>query len=135
MTIAVTRENKEDGTMFKGACSNYLASREPGIDTIRVSNQPSTFRLPQDATRPILMIGPGTGIAPMRALLQERAHQRKSKSMAVGNNILYFGKACTSEKSTQDYIYENELKAFQEDGVLYHLRVAFSREEENGKKV
>ena len=78
------------------------------------------------------MIGPGTGIAPMRALMQERSYQRKNKSwgkQTAGKNVLYFG--CKSAQ--QDYIYEDELKYFEQEGTLNKLRVAFSRQTE--KKV
>ena len=76
------------------------------------------------------MIGPGTGIAPMRALLQERSYiMKKQKNVDVGSNVLYFG----CKKRNLDYLYEDELKQFQKDGVLNKLYVAFSREQE--KKV
>jgi NADPH-ferrihemoprotein reductase len=71
------------------------------------------------------MVGPGTGIAPMRAFLQERSYQKHQKDMMVGDSVLYFG--CRRRDS--DYLYEEELKQFQEQGVLTHLHVAFSREE------
>jgi len=71
------------------------------------------------------MIGPGTGIAPMRALLQERQYQKERLKQSVGTNILYFG----CKKQSQDYIYKDELEAFQKNGILDHLRVAFSREQ------
>jgi NADPH-ferrihemoprotein reductase len=71
------------------------------------------------------MIGPGTGIAPMRALLQERSYQKKALGLPVGTNILYFG----CRKRNEDYLYEDELKTFQMEGVLDKLYVAFSREQ------
>ena len=125
LTVAVTEAERKDGTLFKGLCSNYLAVQNPGSQTIRVFNRPSTFRLPKDSTRPILMIGPGTGIAPMRALLQERAYQRKKLKKVVGENILYFG----CKKRSHDYLYEDELRRFRDDGDLHKLYVAFSREQ------
>lgn len=75
------------------------------------------------------MIGPGTGIAPMRALLQERAYQRKVKKFNVGNNILYFG----CKKRDHDFIYYDELNQYEKDGILTKMYVAFSREQ--SKKV
>ena len=75
------------------------------------------------------MIGPGTGIAPMRALLQERAHQKIEMGKEVGPNVLYFG--CKNSK--QDFIYADELEEFQRNGTLNSLHVAFSREQK--KKV
>lgn len=123
LTVSVTQANRKDGSIFKGVCSNYLAEqRESSL--VRVFNRPSSFRLPSDPSKPILMIGPGTGVAPMRALLQERAYQRQSLQ-PVGKNILYFG--CKSAK--QDFIYEDELRAFEKTGDLHELHVAFSREQ------
>jgi NADPH-ferrihemoprotein reductase len=75
------------------------------------------------------MIGPGTGVAPMRALLQERSYQKNTLKQNVGTNVLYFG----CKKRSQDYIYEDELQAFQDDGVLDKLHVAFSREDSKKK--
>ena len=69
------------------------------------------------------MIGPGTGIAPMRALLQEREHQAKLTS-SKGQNILFFG--CRHRDI--DYIYRDELEAYQSSGTLSQLHVAFSRD-------
>lgn len=127
LTVAVTKAERKDGTIFNGVCSTYLA--RSGKEMIRVFNRSSTFRLPKDPSVPILMIGPGTGIAPMRALLQERSYQKKTLKQNVGTNVLYFG----CKKSTQDYIYQDELEAFQKDGVLNKLYLAFSREDESKK--
>lgn len=127
MTVAVTRAQRKDGSMFKGVCSNFLASRKSGQDTIRVFNRPSSFRLPKNPSIPIVLIGPGTGIAPMRAFLQERAYQRDTLKQKVGPNIMYFG----CKRATQDYLYKDELEAYQKDGTLNTLRLAFSRETSN----
>jgi NADPH-ferrihemoprotein reductase len=70
------------------------------------------------------MIGPGTGVAPMRALLQERTHQHLVEKKTIGPNVLYFG----CKKRTLDYLYEDELKVFVDEGILSNLYVAFSRE-------
>ena len=76
------------------------------------------------------MIGPGTGIAPMRALLQEREFQHKkvlqtaTGASSTMKNVLYFG----CKKSTEDFIYADELKAFETSGTLTKLHLAFSRE-------
>ncbi len=125
LTVTVTKAPRKDGSLFRGLCSNYLAELQPNRDKVLVFNRESTFRLPTDTTKPILMIGPGTGIAPMRALLQERLHQRKSLGLSVGRNILYFG----CRKRSQDFLYEQELDGFQKEGILDKLRVAFSREQ------
>jgi len=84
---------------------------------IFVNNNPD-FRLPEDPTQSILMIGPGTGVAPFRAMLQERALLN-----AAGSNTLYFG----CRKSDQDFLYKDELEKYQSDGNLI-LHTAFSRQ-------
>eukprot|EP00977_Amphora_coffeiformis_P000812 scaffold175_cov177-Amphora_coffeaeformis.AAC.14 len=118
LTVAVTRQQRADGTLFEGVCSTHLAKQQPKTDQIRVFVRPSTFRLPKDTSKPILMIGPGTGVAPMRALLQERAHQR-----AKGANILYFG--CREAKL--DFLYQGEFEEWKAKGTLTELHTAFSR--------
>merc|ERR1711920_372319 len=75
---------------------------------------------------PILMIGPGTGIAPMRAFLQERQAQiQRLGREAVGEAYLYFG--CRNK--TADYLYDGELEAYENDGTLTKLYCAFSRDQ------
>ena len=118
MTVAVTKQQRADGTLFEGVCSTHLANQQPKTDKICVFVRPSTFRLPQDTSKPILMIGPGTGVAPMRAFLQERAHQK-----AKGANILYFG--CREAKS--DFLYHEEFEEWKAKGTLTELYTAFSR--------
>ncbi len=75
------------------------------------------------------MIGPGTGIAPMRALLQERAHLRTAMKQNVGPNILYFG----CKNRDHDFIYADELDKYRQDGTLTQLYLAFSREQKEQK--
>src|SRR4051795_8050195 len=108
--------------IYKGVCSNYLAGRRAG-DTIHatVRETKAGFRLPDDAGVPIIMIGPGTGLAPFRGFLQERA-DRKAKGASLGPAMLFFG--CRNPE--QDYLYADELKAFAADGVT-ELHTAFSR--------
>ena len=76
------------------------------------------------------MIGPGTGLAPMRALLQERKFQQQAQKFS-GNcqNVLFFG----CKNKNVDYIYRDELEAFEKDGILTQLHTAFSRD--SAKKV
>ena len=88
----------------------------------------SSFRLPKSLNDPIILIGPGTGIAPMRALLQERQFRSK-QSKGTNKNILYFG----CKKKTVDFIYHDELEAFKSNGTLTQFHIAFSREQD--KKV
>ena len=125
VTVAVAKSQRpHDKSLFEGVCSTFLANQNPNGGTIRAFVRPSSFRLPSDASKPIVLIGPGTGIAPMRALLQERQYQTQ-KGKTVGPNIMYFG--CKSRKL--DYLYQDELEAYVEDGTLSELRVAFSREQ------
>ena len=79
-----------------------------------------SFRVPKDDSLPIIMVGPGTGIAPFRAFLQEREHRKAS-----GKNWLFFG----DRNATTDYIYKEELEAMQENGLLSRLDLAFSRDQ------
>eukprot|EP00560_Eucampia_antarctica_P001944 CAMPEP_0197831550 /NCGR_PEP_ID=MMETSP1437-20131217/10755_1 /TAXON_ID=49252 ORGANISM="Eucampia antarctica, Strain CCMP1452" /NCGR_SAMPLE_ID=MMETSP1437 /ASSEMBLY_ACC=CAM_ASM_001096 /LENGTH=701 /DNA_ID=CAMNT_0043434507 /DNA_START=168 /DNA_END=2273 /DNA_ORIENTATION=+ len=123
-TVAITKTERSDGSIFKGVCSNHLADTSVN-NTVRVFCRDSTFRLPSDPSTPIIMIGPGTGVAPMRALLQERSYMKLEKKLIVGPNVLYFG----CKKRALDYLYEEEIEQFQKDGVLTQYHVAFSREQ------
>lgn len=108
-----------------GLCSNFLSSRVGlNTDTIEVylhSNQ--KFRLPEDSSKDIIMVGPGTGIAPFRAFIEERNYQRDQGSK-VGKDWLFFG----DQRAEYDFIYGDELKAYQEK---YNLKIttAFSRDQ------
>lgn len=88
----------------------------------------SQFRLPQDLSRPVVMVGPGTGLAPFRGFLQDRAGCLKAGAAALGPAVLFFG--CRSQKT--DYLYREELEGAVKGGALTALHVAFSRD--NGKK-
>jgi NADPH-ferrihemoprotein reductase len=126
LTVAVTEYKRKDGSTFNGVCSTHLASLKPSNNgMVTIFNRPSTFRLPDDCKKPIIMIGPGTGVAPMRALLQERRYQREVQKKSVGLNILYFG----CKKSNLDYLYQEEIESFQNEGLLNKLYLAFSREQ------
>mmetsp|Transcript_17383 Transcript_17383/g.32974 ORF Transcript_17383/g.32974 Transcript_17383/m.32974 type:complete len:700 (-) Transcript_17383:1996-4095(-) len=124
ITVSVLRESRDDGSIFKGVCSNFLAELiESG--KVRAFVRESTFRLPSDVSKPVIMIGPGTGIAPMRAMLQERSHQKHQQKLPVGKNVLYFG--CKTRDL--DFIYSDELNAFEKEGTLTQMQLAFSREQ------
>jgi cytochrome P450/NADPH-cytochrome P450 reductase len=125
VTAAVVEGPASSGRgVYKGICSNYLAGRRAG-ETIHatVRETKAGFRLPEDASVPIIMIGPGTGLAPFRGFLQERA-ARKAKSASLGPAMLFFG----CRHPDQDYLYADELKAFEADGIT-ELHTAFSRGE------
>ena len=107
----------------EGLCSNYLLHCPAGTQVrMLVKDTRSSFRLPTDASKPVLLIGPGTGLAPMRAFIQERAAQRAAGE-TVGKTALFFG----CRRPDHDYIYRYELEAYQKDGTLDPLYVAFSR--------
>lgn len=107
---------------YKGVCSNYLARSDVGTTIQAVIQEPATdFRLPEDPSVPLIMIGPGTGLAPFRGFIQARANQ-KAAGKALGDAMLFFG--CRHPQ--QDFIYRDELKQAAEDGVI-ELHTAFSR--------
>ncbi|MEM7214318.1 MAG: cytochrome P450 [Pseudomonadota bacterium] len=129
ITVGVVDEPAISGNgQFKGVCSNHLARLDEG-GSVFASLRPTKagFRLPESPETPIIMIGPGTGIAPFRGFLQERAILKKSGKQ-LGSAALYFG----CRHPDQDFLYRDELEGFAKDKVA-DLHVAFSREKK--KKV
>lgn len=123
VTVAVTQATLPEGRgVHTGVCSGFLA--KPSTRSIRCFVRPSSFRLPANPLTPIILVGPGTGIAPMRALLQERRHQRVVEKKAVGDTTLFFG----CRRRDHDFLYEQELLEFTRDKTLTDLQLAFSRE-------
>lgn len=123
ITIAIVRYELKNRKR-KGVCSTHLADAvhngQKNIP-IYVNNNPD-FRLPKDNELDILMVGPGTGLAPFRGMIQER-----KKTHSRGKNILFFG--CRND---QDFLYKNQLSEWEEEKTI-QLFVAFSRKTE--KKV
>jgi sulfite reductase (NADPH) flavoprotein alpha-component len=110
-----------NGLPRKGVASTFLAERALAHGTAGVfvhSNK--AFRPPSDPSAPMIMVGPGTGIAPFRAFLEERAATK-----SPGKNWLFFG----DQKAATDFLYREELEAMQASGVLTRLDVAFSRDQ------
>jgi len=109
------------GRNREGVASTYLADRMDEKTTIPMFvHVAKGFRLPEDTDKPIIMVGPGTGVAPFRAYLQER------KAIgASGRNWLFFGE----QRSQCDYFYRNEFESLQKEGVLTKLHTAFSRDQ------
>jgi sulfite reductase (NADPH) flavoprotein alpha-component len=103
-----------------GVASTFLAGRIAPGDKVKIYVQKARhFALPSDPKVPIIMIGPGTGIAPFRAFLQERI-----ASNAPGRNWLFFG----HQHRDSDFFYEDELKAMRSAGHLTRLTLAWSRD-------
>jgi sulfite reductase (NADPH) flavoprotein alpha-component len=108
------------GRQRAGVCSTFLADRvnaETPVPVFVHSNK--AFRPPAPDV-PLIMVGPGTGIAPFRAFLEERR-----ATGATGKNWLFFG----DQKSATDYLYREEIEAFQNDGLLARLDLAWSRDQ------
>ena len=176
LTVSVLTHHKPRGRKVRGLCSSYLAMLRPEKDSVAVFIRPSGFRLPKARAQistaataaavsfpvplpPVLMIGPGTGLAPFRGFIQEAtAHKAKAKAAAqttvtsasplpppaassatptvpppapsVGYGDLLLFFGCRS--STKDFIYRDELLRAVDDGVLAQLHLAFSREQDAG---
>ncbi len=120
LTVGVVRYEAW-GRARGGVASTEIADRvAPGAE-VPVYLHPNTrFRLPVDPHRPVIMIGPGTGIAPFRAFLEERR-----ETGAKGRNWLFFG----DRRAARDYLYREELRTFAKDGVLTRIDTAFSRDQ------
>ena len=121
-TVAVVRyvaNQRERG----GVCSTLLADRTTLSDRLPIYIQPNKkFRLPADPGAPIVMIGPGTGIAPFRGFL----HERRALGH-TGRNWLFFG----GRSASADFLYREELETMRRDGHLTRLDTAFSRDQEH----
>jgi sulfite reductase (NADPH) flavoprotein alpha-component len=111
-----------DGLTHKGVASTFLAERLPPGDTTGIFfHTANHFRLPADPETPIILIGPGTGIAPFRAFLEER-----EAIAARGKNWLFFG----DQKRATDFLYQEQITAWLKSGHLTRLDTAFSRDQE-----
>jgi cytochrome P450 / NADPH-cytochrome P450 reductase len=129
ITVAVVEGPARSGSgIFKGVCSNYLKNELEGQTLYGfVRDVGSSFRLPENPHTPVIMVGPGTGLAPFRGFLQERA-ALKAQGVPVGDAALFFG--CRHPQ--QDFLYRDELEKWAAEGVT-ELYVAFSREEGKSK--
>jgi sulfite reductase (NADPH) flavoprotein alpha-component len=108
------------GQRRKGVCSTFLADRA-GAETVGLFLQPSaSFHPPADLSRPIIMVGPGTGVAPFRGFL----HERRATG-ATGANWLFFGE----QHEASDFYYADEIEDWRGDGHLDRLSLAFSRDQ------
>jgi sulfite reductase (NADPH) flavoprotein alpha-component len=121
LTVALV-EYDAHGHSHQGGASSFLSNRldEGGEVNVFVETN-DNFRLPDDGNTPVIMIGPGTGIAPFRAFMQQREAEESS-----GENWLFFG----NPNYTQDFLYQTEWQRFVKDGVVNKVSLAFSRDQE-----
>ncbi|MGG4548596.1 cytochrome P450 [Rossellomorea marisflavi] len=123
LTVSVVRGAAWSGKgEYAGIASNYLANRTSGDKIACFIHTPqSNFQLPEQSEAPIVMVGPGTGIAPFRGFIQERRHRRENGE-TLGQAHLYFG--CRNPQ--HDFLYEDELRKAEKEGLVT-LHTAFSR--------
>ena len=121
LTVALV-EFDAHGHAHQGGASSFLSTRlnEGGEVNVFVETN-DNFRLPDDGNTPVIMIGPGTGIAPFRAFMQQREAEEAS-----GENWLFFG----NPNYTQDFLYQTEWQRFVKDGLVNKVSLAFSRDQE-----
>ncbi|MGY3977980.1 assimilatory sulfite reductase (NADPH) flavoprotein subunit [Aeromonas mytilicola] len=123
LTVGVVRYPQEDGTVRSGGASSYLADRLAEDAEVRVFVEHNdNFRLPANPDTSVIMVGPGTGIAPFRAFMQER-----EALGASGKNWLIFG----NPHFTQDFLYQVEWQRYVKSGLLSKISLAFSRDQAN----
>jgi sulfite reductase (NADPH) flavoprotein alpha-component len=122
LTIATVRYTRyQQGKKFrKGVSSTFLADRAQGAAVPIFVQSNKHFRVPADGSAPVIMVGPGTGVAPFRGFLQERRARGDS-----GKNWLFFGE----QHQHSDFYYRDELLDYKNDGLLTHLSLAFSRDQ------
>ena len=120
LTVAAVRYHSH-GRQRKGVCSTYLADRiDPDAKIPVYVDTNSNFKLPADPSVPVIMIGPGTGVAPFRAFIEER-----EANGASGKSWLFFG----DQRFTTDFLYQAEWQRYLKSGVLTRMSVAFSRDQ------
>ncbi|WP_282874481.1 bifunctional nitrate reductase/sulfite reductase flavoprotein subunit alpha [Pseudomonas peli] len=115
LTVSAVRYGKR-----KGVASTFLADRTDNAEVPLFVQSNKYFRVPQDGDVPMIMIGPGTGVAPFRGFL----HERRARGN-TGKNWLFFGE----QHAASDFYYRDELTAMQHDGLLTNLSLAFSRDQ------
>ncbi len=119
-TVRVVRYESH-GRDRQGVASGHLGDRAGEGTTMPIFlHSNNNFRLPEDTTMPVIMIGPGTGIAPFRAFLEER-----QATGQTGDNWLFFGE----QREAMDFLYKDQFQAMHKDGVLTRLDTAFSRDQ------
>jgi len=121
LTVGVVRYQSH-GRARRGVCSTFLGDRASETSPRVFVHANKAFRPPADDSKPMIMVGPGTGIAPFRAFLEER-----QAAGATGMNWLFFG----NPHAATDFLYEEQLGEMVESGVLNRLDTAFSRDQEH----
>ncbi|WP_281544794.1 assimilatory sulfite reductase (NADPH) flavoprotein subunit [Grimontia sp. SpTr1] len=120
LTVGLVEFQNGDNTRLGGA-SGFLSQRAEDAESVKVFiEHNNNFKLPADDNAPVIMVGPGTGIAPFRAFMQERDARG-----AEGKNWLFFG----DRTFTQDFLYQVEWQKFLKDGLLSKIDLAFSRDQ------
>ncbi|HEM6854754.1 TPA: NADPH-dependent assimilatory sulfite reductase flavoprotein subunit [Providencia stuartii] len=120
ITVGVVRYDI-DGRARTGGASGFLADRLKEGDELSIFIEHNdNFRLPADSTKPVIMIGPGTGIAPFRAFMQQRDNEE-----ATGKNWLFFG----NPHFVEDFLYQVEWQRYVKEGLLTNISLAWSREQ------
>ena len=120
LTVGLVEYNEND-QLRSGGASSFLGKRLEEGGTVKVYIEHNdNFRLPENGDTPVIMIGPGTGIAPFRAFMQER-----EATAASGDNWLFFG----DQTFTQDFLYQVEWQGYLKSGLLTNLDLAFSRDQ------
>lgn len=125
LTVATVRWNAH-GRVRNGVCSTFLAERwDDGVTAGVFAQTQKHFRLPESPDTPVIMVGPGTGVAPFRAFLEER-----EVTGAKGKNWLFFGE----RRSTSEFFYKEQFEGWIKSGVLECLDLAWSRETSGRKE-
>jgi sulfite reductase (NADPH) flavoprotein alpha-component len=119
LTVATVRYDHQ-GKARRGVCSTFLADRASELDVPIFVQKSAHFRPPKGRDVPMIMVGPGTGVAPFRGFL----HERRARG-DTGRNWLFFGE----QHAATDFYYRDELHALRDDGVLSQLSLAFSRDQ------
>ncbi|NBM86472.1 NADPH-dependent assimilatory sulfite reductase flavoprotein subunit [Proteus sp. G2661] len=120
LTLGVVRYDV-NSRAYTGGASGFLADSLKEGDSINVFIEKNAhFRLPKDNTAPVIMIGPGTGIAPFRAFMQQRENDG-----ATGKNWLFFG----NPHFVEDFLYQVEWQRYVKSGLLTHIDLAWSRDQ------
>ena len=120
LTVSVVRYRGHRGGQRGGVCSTFLADRANATPVPVFLQRSPHFRPPKDAATPMIMVGPGTGIAPFRGFLQERRALGHT-----GRNWLFFG----DQRRSENYYYRDDLEDMVADGFLNRLDLAFSRDQ------